>query len=56
VCSATPEILTVKRRTPPHVYALENEIQQLKKWRDEHFTSAIALVEKIKLGLVKLPE
>jgi len=38
------------------VYALENEIQQLKKWRDEHFTSAIALVEKNKLGLVKLPE
>ena len=38
------------------VYALENEIQQLKKWRDEHFTSAIALVEKTKLGLVKLPE
>jgi len=38
------------------VYALQSEVQRLKKWRDEHFTSAIALVEKTKLGLVKLPE
>ena len=38
------------------VYDVENEIQQLKKWRDDNFTNAIALVEKIKLGIVKLPE
>jgi hypothetical protein len=37
-------------------YALENEVRRLKKWRDEHFTNAIAIVEKIKLGLIKLPE
>lgn len=38
------------------VYALENEIQRLKKWRDNHFTSIIALAEKVKLGIVKLPD
>ena len=37
-------------------YALENEVRRLKKWRDEHFTNAIAIVEKVKLGLIKLPE
>ena len=35
------------------VYALETEIRNLKKWRDEHFTGAITLAEKIKLGLIK---
>ena len=38
------------------VYALENEIQRLKKWRDDHFTHIVAFVEKVKLGLIKLPE
>ncbi len=38
------------------VYALKNEIQRLKKWRDDHFTSIIALAEKVKLGIVKLPD
>lgn len=38
------------------VYALENEIQRLKKWRDDHFTSIIAFAEKVKLGIVKLPD
>ena len=38
------------------VYALRNEILRLKKWRDEHFTNAIILVEKAKLGLIKIPQ
>ena len=38
------------------VYALQNEIQRLKKWRDDHFTNIIAFTEKVKLGLVKLPD
>ena len=38
------------------VYAIHNEIQRLKKWRDEHFTNIIAFAKEIKLGLVKLPE
>ena len=33
------------------VYDLENEIKNLKKWRDEIFTDAIAQAERIKLGL-----
>ena len=38
------------------VYALENEIRRLKKWRDEHFTNAIVLIERFKLGLVVWPD
>ena len=38
------------------VYALENEIKRLKEWRDGHITSIVAFVERVKLGLEKLPE
>ena len=35
------------------VYPLETEIRNLKKWRDETFTGAITLAEKIRLGIIK---
>ena len=38
------------------VYDLRNEIKRLKKWRDGHITHMVAFVEKVKLGLEKLPE
>ena len=35
------------------VHPLETEIRNLKKWRDEVFTGAISMAEKIKLGILK---
>lgn len=38
------------------VYDLENEIQRLKEWRDDHFTGIIAFAEEVKMGIEKLPD
>lgn len=35
---------------------VNDEVLSMKKWRDELFTNTITLAEKVKLGLVKLPE
>lgn len=35
---------------------VNDEVLSMEKWRDKLFTNSIALAEKVKLGLVKLPE